>query len=324
MFFKKNFTKTIDCYLRALCIVELTYNFRSRKMIISEVVSKTKLTKKAVRYYESVGLIKSTVLTNGYKDYSKEDLDRLVIIKSLRELSFSIEEIKLCFADENVLQSNIKTKIKQLENDKNQLSVTIDFLSNFVSQNCKLSDIKELQEEIVTINDNYPKQLLRQLRLLFPGDFGEIIAVIYGQFLDVDTLNSQQKDAWNALLKELDEVKPFDVPKNLVEWAITENSNNEHLKNNADRLKTEYNKSFEEFSDLKKEAINKNLNQIDRNKDMRLNNDLILFLSENCGELFNIFGKYLPLISNSYNQFYLKQSRFISENPELIKKLNNK
>jgi DNA-binding transcriptional MerR regulator len=293
-------------------------------MIISQVVRITKLTKKAVRYYESVGLIKSTVLKNGYKDYSKEEVDRLVIIKSLRELSFSIEEIKLCFADESILNSNINLKIKQLESEKRQLSVTIDFLNNFVSHNCKLNDVQNLQEEMVKINENYSNQLLRQLRFLFPGDFGEIIAAVYGQFLDVNIETSQQKEAWNNLLKELDEVEPFDIPQNLVEWAIAENSHREKFENNVVRLKDEYNKSYEEFNDLKKEAINKNLDQLDKNKKMSSSNDLVLFLSKNCGELFNIFGKYLPLISNSYNQFYLKQSKFISENPQLIKKLNDR
>ena len=286
-------------------------------MTISKVAKSTKLTKKAIRYYESVGLIKSNVLENGYLDYSKEVVDKLNIIRTLRELSFSIEEIKSCFLDEETLQSKFSLKSKQLQLDKEQLSSTIEFLNNCISQELKLSDIAECKGDAV----NRPKQLRVQLQQLFPGDFGEIIAAVYGQFLNEEILTVEQEEAWNTLIIELDEIEPFEIPQNLALWAVTTNNKREELESNVTRLKDEYNQSYEVFNENKKDAINDYLNQSNNRLEASSNQELLMFLSSECGEVVEILGKYLPLVSKSYQHFFLKQQRFFQENGELIDKL---
>lgn len=289
-------------------------------MTISKIAESTKLTKKAIRYYESIGLINSKVLGNGYRDYSNENLEKLIIIKMLRDLSFSIEEIKLCFADEKNLHSKFSSKSKQLQEDKKQLSMNINFLNNFVLQGKKLSNLTEFQEDITQLMENRQIQLRDNLQQVFPGDFGEVLSAVYGQFLDEIILTPEQKEAWQALIIELDELEPLEIPQNLVLWAKTINVNSKEFKDNSIKLKDEYNQTYEEFNKNKKEFIQEYLNK-DYSKPIN-NQELLLFLSKNCKEVVNILGRYLPLVSKNYEQFYLKQNRFIHDNSNLIDKLS--
>lgn len=64
-------------------------------MRIKEVETATGLTAKAIRLYESKGLLQvSRESENDYRDYTQEDVERLKTISVLRELNVSIREIK--------------------------------------------------------------------------------------------------------------------------------------------------------------------------------------------------------------------------------------
>ena len=64
-------------------------------MKIKEAEERTGLTRKAIRYYEENGLIHPTQKENGYKDYDSRAIQRLLIIKKLRLLDFSVTEVRL-------------------------------------------------------------------------------------------------------------------------------------------------------------------------------------------------------------------------------------
>jgi len=63
-------------------------------MQIKEVEVTTGLTKKAIRYYEECGLVRITKKENGYKEYSEENVDTLLLIKKYRLLNFSVDDIR--------------------------------------------------------------------------------------------------------------------------------------------------------------------------------------------------------------------------------------
>ena len=68
-------------------------------MLINEVSKKTNLTKKAIEYYTYQGLVSLIILDNGYRDYSKSDIEKLYKIGILRKLDISVEEIKMIIND---------------------------------------------------------------------------------------------------------------------------------------------------------------------------------------------------------------------------------
>lgn len=63
-------------------------------MKISEVSKKYSLSEDTLRYYEKIGLIESHRQTNGIRDYSKEDLERLEFVKCMRDAGVSIEVLQ--------------------------------------------------------------------------------------------------------------------------------------------------------------------------------------------------------------------------------------
>ena len=289
-------------------------------MTIAKVAELLDLTKKAIRYYEEAGLIEPKIEGNGYRDYSEENIRKLVIIKTLRSLYFSIDEIRLCLENDSNLLTCFTSKSNQLQQDNQHLTSVINLLSKLISKKISLEDLPEFQKEVEKVVNQRPKQLNFQLQQVFPGDFGEIIATAYGQFLDEDLTSEEQKEAWEALVTELDNIDTLKVPRDLVLWAGKDN-NKEGIKNNYSRLKEEYSLSYEDFNESKKEKIQNYLENSNEKVKSYSNQDLIMFLAKEGKPVVEAFGKYLPIISRKYQQFYLKQARFLNDNPELIEKL---
>ncbi len=85
-------------------------------MLIKEVMDRTQLSKKAIRYYEDCGLFQTNRSENGYKDYSPENVERLMAVRNLRDLGFSIEEIRDYFASDDKKAAVLSGKLNDLEN----------------------------------------------------------------------------------------------------------------------------------------------------------------------------------------------------------------
>ena len=63
-------------------------------MTIGDLEQQAGMTRANIRYYEQEGLLFPSRRENGYRDYSQEDLATLLRIKLLRQLDFSLEEIR--------------------------------------------------------------------------------------------------------------------------------------------------------------------------------------------------------------------------------------
>ena len=64
-------------------------------MKISQLAEATDVPAKTIRYYESIGLLRTaTREANGYRHYHAADIETLVFIRRCRELNIAIEEIK--------------------------------------------------------------------------------------------------------------------------------------------------------------------------------------------------------------------------------------
>lgn len=85
-------------------------------MQLKEVIEQTELTKKAIRYYESCNLIQVNRKENGYRNYSEENINRLLEIKKLRNLNFSIQEIQRFFRSEEDKVAVLTKKISEIDN----------------------------------------------------------------------------------------------------------------------------------------------------------------------------------------------------------------
>lgn len=67
----------------------------SERMQIGEVADRTGLSLRTIRYYEEVGLVQPSARSHGgFRLYTEADIDRLMLIKRMKPLEFSLEEMR--------------------------------------------------------------------------------------------------------------------------------------------------------------------------------------------------------------------------------------
>ena len=100
-------------------------------MKIKEVMERTGLTDRAIRHYIECGLLipHSDDGYMGRKNYvfTREDVERLQMIKTLREAGFGIEQIRELL-DSRSVRSIVRERLSQLESEKRQSERLLDVL----------------------------------------------------------------------------------------------------------------------------------------------------------------------------------------------------
>ncbi|WP_251575714.1 MerR family transcriptional regulator [Limosilactobacillus agrestimuris] len=92
----------------------------SEKYSIGEVAKKLKMTPRAIRFYEEKNLVTpDSIGKNGYRYYQEKQIQKLELVNYLRELDFSISQIKSLFNDQCASDSLQLLFRKQIsENEK--------------------------------------------------------------------------------------------------------------------------------------------------------------------------------------------------------------
>ena len=63
-------------------------------MHIGELADRTGLSLRTIRHYDDVGLLPATARTDGgFRVFSEDDFERLMVIKQMKPLGFSLEEM---------------------------------------------------------------------------------------------------------------------------------------------------------------------------------------------------------------------------------------
>ncbi|GAA2412171.1 MerR family transcriptional regulator [Streptomyces glaucosporus] len=66
-----------------------------RRMQIGEVAERTGLSLRTIRHYEEVGLVVPSARSKGgFRLYTDSDVDRLMVIRRMKPLGFSLEEMR--------------------------------------------------------------------------------------------------------------------------------------------------------------------------------------------------------------------------------------
>jgi DNA-binding transcriptional MerR regulator len=64
-------------------------------MQIGEVAERTSLSLRTIRYYEEVGLVPPSARTQGgFRLYTEADVERLLLVKRMKPLEFSLDEMR--------------------------------------------------------------------------------------------------------------------------------------------------------------------------------------------------------------------------------------
>lgn len=97
-------------------------------MNIGAASEQTKLPTKTIRYYEDIGLVVPSRRSNGYRDYSSDDVHRLAFIHRARNLGFDIETCR---------------KLLELYSDRTRASADVKNLAS-----SHLEDIEQKMREL--------------------------------------------------------------------------------------------------------------------------------------------------------------------------------
>lgn len=119
---------------------------------VGELASLTSLTVRTLHHYDEIGLLKPSEYTSsGHRLYGEEDIMRLQQILSLRQLGFSLEEIKNClqnpdFSTVKLIQSHIERLNRQIELQQ-QLTRLLKGISALLQADKKV-DVDDLMKTI--------------------------------------------------------------------------------------------------------------------------------------------------------------------------------
>lgn len=146
-------------------------------MRIKEVETKTGLTRKAIRYYEEVGLINVDRGKESYKDYLYAHVEELIKIKQLRLLDFSIIEIKEYLINGNA--EILNKKIEECEYAIVEAGERKKLIKKLLSGAC-LNDL-DVEEELEKRKNRQAKAI--KINLLF--GCANLVACVVAFFLSI-------------------------------------------------------------------------------------------------------------------------------------------
>lgn len=76
-------------------------------MQIGEVAARTELSLRSLRHWEEVGLLRPSGRSEGgFRLYTEEDVDKIMVIRRMKPLGFSLEEMKALMADIEILRGS--------------------------------------------------------------------------------------------------------------------------------------------------------------------------------------------------------------------------
>ncbi|MCO5385228.1 MAG: MerR family transcriptional regulator [Desulfosporosinus sp.] len=195
-------------------------------MKISEVMEVTRLTKKAINYYEEEGLIKPCVnQENNYRDYSQSNVDELVQISVLRQLGVSVKLINDIISEPKMLKDTLEQHLISLNDEINRLGKSKNVLMSCLhSMSDPDSGILELTKQLLFLNKSLEMDereragfMKRELQRIFPGNFGKMFVIQYSPFLNASIDTKEKEEAWLNLVKFLDEVEGIEYPEEMKE-----------------------------------------------------------------------------------------------------------
>ncbi|TGN63299.1 MerR family transcriptional regulator [Nocardioides eburneiflavus] len=83
---------------------------------IGEVATRTDLSLRSLRHWEEVGLLKPSGRSDGgFRLYTETDVDKILVIRRMKPLGFSLDEMKTVMADINTLADSSASQAAQDE-----------------------------------------------------------------------------------------------------------------------------------------------------------------------------------------------------------------
>ena len=159
-------------------------------MLVNEILKEVGMTRRAIKYYEEKGLLSIKKDTNGYRNYTDEDVKVLKKISVYRKLGISIEDIKklLNTNDKGILLSVYNQKLQEKQLQESELEALKDFIDNGDPDKAnEVLDYKTIESAIES---------------MFPDEaWAEYLNSHFKPFLNVRIKTPEQKQALEDILE---------------------------------------------------------------------------------------------------------------------------
>lgn len=197
---------------------------KPRGMKVGELAKRTGLSVRALHYYDEIGLLQPSKLTaSGHRLYGPAELVRLQQIKSLRQLGFSLDEIRACldtpqFSPQRVLRLHVKRLREQIDQQERLVALLETLSASFASGSVASADdfvsaiegitmvdrifsVEEL-EEIKARGERLGRERVRDVEAEWPT----LIAKVRAEMLaGTDPANERMRplaSRWRELVRE--------------------------------------------------------------------------------------------------------------------------
>lgn len=212
-------------------------------MRLNEVIKQVDLSKRAIKFYEEKGLLKTKRDSNGYRNYTDKDISLLKEISSYRKMGIGLSDIKEILNDKSVLKQILIEKKKEITISQNELEALEKFIEN--------NNIEELYDSV-----DY-KTLADAIQNSIPGFYGYYFLNHFLPYLQIRIQTKEQQEAYNRLIEFWDNTNiriPFLMKLN--SWILFKLNSKKSLivqiEQIDSQIKEMLNPTEEEYEKLKK------------------------------------------------------------------------
>ena len=145
------------------------------------------VTVKALRHYDEIGLIKPVHVNGetGYRQYSEEQIPRMLLINRLKYYGFSLSDIKDILSCDNTILTRLKKQKNVLINSISETEAIISELDKHIGELERTGDIMSYQNnydvELLTTEDRHVIACRQNMSV---DDFGKYYGVLYKRVAD--------------------------------------------------------------------------------------------------------------------------------------------
>ena len=214
-------------------------------MRLNEVIKQVDLSKRAIKFYEEKGLLKTKRDSNGYRNYTDKDISLLKEISSYRKMGIGLSDIKRILNDKSVLKQILIEKKKEITISQNELEALEKFIEN--------NNIEELYDSV-----DY-KTLADAIQNSIPGFYGYYFLTHFLPYLQIRIQTKEQQEAYNRLIEFWDNTNiriPFLMKLN--SWILFKLNSKKSLivqiEQIDSQIKEMLNPTEEEYEKLKKKV----------------------------------------------------------------------
>lgn len=296
-------------------------------MNIKMAAEKTGLTKKAIKYYESEGLINPIKNSeNNYRDYSEQDIIKLNLIGALRAVDIPISEIKSVIEGKRTMLGIMQETLEAMNKEISNLERSKSIITNIIEKN--LDDyyiagiyIKKLRETLELSIDEKKEFISKTLLRIFPGGYGKRFVAQYEPFLNITIDSEEKRNAWLNLIEVLDD---FDELSDTNEFiSQINNYNSFYSEDISNEEKEKLSRGINKFSSLNdlttQEVAEKSIERMlitkESDKDeFRKMAPLVKDMSNSqLGNIQRRFTEYLSILSEDYKKYLDNSFKFVLE-----------